>query len=344
MANTAQRMEYVGGAAPTSLSGDLSDSGLQFNLADGTNYPTGTVGPFTLVINKGQPTEEIVLCDTRVNAQVNVNINGRGYSGTTRFTHSAGESVAVCWSASAADADNLHNASTSAVHGVAGNVVGDKDAQTLTNKVIDASKNTLSNVPQTAVTGLATSFAGKMANPATAWAKGSLLVGTGAGTYDTQASGSSGTVLTAQDDGSLAWQTPGSNTPLGVARSTVSGVTVSSSGGGATAIDSTGASVTFTAPASGKVLVRVQATAWSGSGNGAFLAALVHGSNTLVAGVRDSVGIPGSSGSTASRPSTDILVTGLTAGQKYTYDAAGGCDGVNGVTFSNALITVWAVS
>jgi hypothetical protein len=151
MANTDARMEYVGNAAPTVLEGDLSDSGTSFNLGDGTNYPTGTIGDFTLVVNKGGVTEEKILCGTRTGTQVTIAPNGRGYDGTLPQTHSSGESVQVCWPAVAADKDNLHNSSTSGVHGVAGNVVGDSDAQTLTHKTIDAAQNTILNLSTTAL-------------------------------------------------------------------------------------------------------------------------------------------------------------------------------------------------
>lgn len=162
--NVAPRMEYVGNAAPTTLSGDLSASGTSFNLTDPTGYPQGVVGKFTLVVNKGGQTEEKILCDTRTSSQINVNSAGRGYDGTLAQTHDAGESVQVCWAATAADADNLHNNSTAGVHGVAGNVVGDTDTQTLKNKTIDGSLNTLRNVPATAVTGLVTALLARTSN------------------------------------------------------------------------------------------------------------------------------------------------------------------------------------
>lgn len=49
---------------------------------------------------------------------------------------------------------NSHLAGTSGVHGVTGSVVGTTDSQTLTNKTISGGSNTLSAIPQSAVTGL----------------------------------------------------------------------------------------------------------------------------------------------------------------------------------------------
>lgn len=156
---TVQRFEYVGNAAPTTLATDLSIGGLSFTLTDFTGYPTGVVGRFTLAVNAPTPTtpggatEETILCLTQSNGLVVVDPAGRGFDGTLPQTHSAGESVQVCWTAFAADLDNLHNSSTDNVHGVEGNVVGDSDEQTLVNKTIDGTLNTLVNVPASAIVG-----------------------------------------------------------------------------------------------------------------------------------------------------------------------------------------------
>ncbi|MGA8330456.1 MAG: hypothetical protein WB777_14305 [Mycobacterium sp.] len=156
---TVQRMEYVGNAAPTTLASDLSISGLSFNIADATGYPTGVVGKFTLVLNAPTPTtpggatEETILCTGIVGTLVTVDPAGRGFDGTLPQTHSSGESVQVCWTAFAANQDNLHNASTDNVHGAVGNVVGDSDVQELTNKTLDGTENTFTNIPASAIIG-----------------------------------------------------------------------------------------------------------------------------------------------------------------------------------------------
>lgn len=49
---------------------------------------------------------------------------------------------------------NSHAGASSGVHGVAGSVVGTTDTQTLTNKTISGASNSLSAIPQSAVTGL----------------------------------------------------------------------------------------------------------------------------------------------------------------------------------------------
>lgn len=53
-----------------------------------------------------------------------------------------------------------HSSLTSGVHGVgSANVVGTTTTQTLTNKTIDGTLNTLQNIPQSAITGLAGNYA-----------------------------------------------------------------------------------------------------------------------------------------------------------------------------------------
>jgi hypothetical protein len=51
----------------------------------------------------------------------------------------------------ATSAVSTHSGLTTGVHGVTGNVVGTSDSQTLTNKTIDASSNTLLNIPNSSL-------------------------------------------------------------------------------------------------------------------------------------------------------------------------------------------------
>jgi hypothetical protein len=315
MPNVDARMEYVGNAAPGFLAGDLPDSGMSFALVDGTNYPTGAVGQFTVVVNKGGATEEKILCSNRVNTEFTVAANGRGFDGTLPQTHSAGESVQVCWTAYAADKDNAHNSAVAGVHGVAGNVVGTTDIQTLSGKTIDGGVNTLLNIPETSVAGLVAALQALTGSEST---DASNIVANASAITTLQGQVAAGRGL-------LAWK-----------RSNVTGVSKSSSGGGLTPIDATGATVTFTGPTTGNVIVRI--TADMSGVNAGYLGATVHGGSTIVAGIRDLMGSSASPG----RFTTEIPVTGLTPGSSYSYDAAGGCDLSNGCTFGNAMISVWA--
>ena len=56
------------------------------------------------------------------------------------------------YSGAATDAVSDHSDLTTGVHGVTGDVVGTSDSQTLTNKTIDASSNTLSNIANSSLT------------------------------------------------------------------------------------------------------------------------------------------------------------------------------------------------
>ena len=60
--------------------------------------------------------------------------------------------------ANAADTAVTTHAAATAAHGATGAVVGTTNTQTLTNKTIDGGDNTLQNIPQTAVTGLAGTY------------------------------------------------------------------------------------------------------------------------------------------------------------------------------------------
>ena len=351
--NAYNRRSYSGTAPDTSLATGVDNAALTVTVADATGWPDGTGGPFAVIFEPDTSSEEKCWASGRTSNTIT--LLARGMEGAA-LAHAA--STTVRHGLTAKDVDEANYAVSQTVGQITAK--GDLLVGSAANTLTRVAKGSAGQVPvwqadgsiaagkpslaESDVTGLVNDLAGKLGAPATAFAKGSVLSGTGTNTYNTVAVSTDGTVLTADSTaaGGVSWQTPAFGL-LGVARSTASNVTVSSSAGGATALDSTNASVTFTAPSSGRVLVRVQATAFSGVGNAAFLAALVHGSTTLVAGVRDPVGAPGTTASTASRPSTDVVVSGLTAGQSYTYDAAGGCDGGNGVTFSNPLIAVWAV-
>lgn len=109
------RREYAGGAAPTTVTNALVPGQKQMILASPSGYPTGSVGPFFLVVDRGMPTEEKVLCSARTGSAVT--ILTRGVDGTPEVEHGAGASVATCWTATDADEVNRHVNSTSSQHG-----------------------------------------------------------------------------------------------------------------------------------------------------------------------------------------------------------------------------------
>jgi len=136
------RRSYSGGAKPayltTNLGGTTGD--LTIECDDLSNWPTGSPGPFYIVINRGLVTEEKILCVSRTGNIMYVYdtglTTGRGADGTTISSHALGSEVEHVFTATDADEANSHVNSASGVHGVAGSVVGTTDAQTLTNKTL----------------------------------------------------------------------------------------------------------------------------------------------------------------------------------------------------------------
>lgn len=87
------RKEFAGAAPKTELAANLPNTtttGGTFSVVDGAGYPTG-VNPFVVVIARGAPSEEKILCSAR--SANTLTVQARGYDGTTAQTHSAGVSV-----------------------------------------------------------------------------------------------------------------------------------------------------------------------------------------------------------------------------------------------------------
>lgn len=161
------RREYKGAAQPAVLTLPLggSTANLTITCDDLTNWPTGIAYPFYIVIDRDTPSEEKILCSSRSGNVLTVyNVggqNGRGADDTSVTAHNVNAAVEHVFTATDADEANSHVNADSGVHGVTGDVVGTSDTQTITNKTLSGSNNTFVNVPQSAVTNLATSLAAK---------------------------------------------------------------------------------------------------------------------------------------------------------------------------------------
>ena len=153
------RREYMGAARKARLTAPLGDSPTDLGILadDLTGWPTGT-SPFYVVIDRGLLTEEKILCESRSGNSLTVYtdglVNGRGADGTAISQHGPNAYIEHVFTATDADEANEHVNSTANVHGATSDVVGESDVQTLTNKSMDGTANSFSNIPQSAVTGL----------------------------------------------------------------------------------------------------------------------------------------------------------------------------------------------
>lgn len=160
--------------APT-ITAPLTDSATSFVVTSVTGFPSST--PFTLVLDPGLATEEIVTCTGVAGTTLSVT---RGEDGSSAQAHSTGSVVRHMGTARDLREPQEHINASEEVHGLAAGVavVGTTKAQTLTGKTMSGSLNTFSDIPASAVTGLAAHTA------ATSGVHGTT--GTVVGTSDTQ--------------------------------------------------------------------------------------------------------------------------------------------------------------
>lgn len=118
-------------AAPTTLTGGISNVGVSVPVLATTGFPTSY--PYTVSIDYGSSSEELV--DVTGAAGLTLTVT-RGVDGTSAQSHSVGAVVRhVSSGRDFADAQG-HMGAVSAVHGVAGTLVGTSDTQTLANKTL----------------------------------------------------------------------------------------------------------------------------------------------------------------------------------------------------------------
>lgn len=137
---------YSNLAAEMQLTASVNSSETVLALSGVAGLPA--TFPFTLVVDVGTASEEVVTCTGLTGLSATVT---RGADGTSATAHGSGSKVRHMLTARDLSEPQVHIAAANGVHGVNGSVVGTTDAQTLTNKTVDGSKNTLSNVPKSAL-------------------------------------------------------------------------------------------------------------------------------------------------------------------------------------------------
>jgi hypothetical protein len=115
------RIEHKGAAKVTTITAEVDPTALTIPLADGTNWPDGSIGLFYMSLNKGALTEEKILCSGRAGNTIqvfsDVSGNGRGADGTVAQTHPVNSPAEHVWTATEADQANAHINETSGAHG-----------------------------------------------------------------------------------------------------------------------------------------------------------------------------------------------------------------------------------
>jgi len=203
--------------------------------------------------------------------------------------------------------------------GTSGTVtVGIQDATTSQKGAVQLEDSTASTSTTKAATPNSVKSAYDLADGAIAKslvdAKGDLLAASADNTLSRLAVGANDTVLTADSSTStgLKWAAASSSPLIAYTEALLSQSTTSTS-----YVDITGATITFTAPTSGKVFLQFECTGGVSGGNQDFLVAWRDGSTSATIVERVIAGQI--SDNTDTRQRVGTVKTGLTGGASYTY-------------------------
>lgn len=141
-------IRYFRNGPATTLVASISGSDTLITVADASSFPT--LYPYTLILDHGEGTEEVVDVTAAAGNQLTVT---RGVDATTAFPHAGGALVVHGVSARDAREANAHVNATSAVHGVTGALLGSTDTQAMSNKTITSSTLSGGTISGSAITG-----------------------------------------------------------------------------------------------------------------------------------------------------------------------------------------------
>jgi hypothetical protein len=127
----ASNYYYSNTAVQTTLSGNISAGATSVSVGSVTGFPVQY--PYILAFDYGATTEELVSVTAAAGTTLTVT---RAFGGTSGQSHSIGAVVRHVYNSQDATDFRTHEASTGAVHGLAGSIVGTSDAQTLSNKTL----------------------------------------------------------------------------------------------------------------------------------------------------------------------------------------------------------------
>lgn len=142
--------KYSNTAVETTLTNGVGPTDTTVVVGSTSGFPS--TFPYTLTLDYETTLAEVVLVSSASSNNLTVQ---RAYGNTSAQTHAAGAKVVHSLDATHANDMETHVDAASNVHGVGSgsNVVGTATAQTLTNKTISGSNNTIQAVPATALTG-----------------------------------------------------------------------------------------------------------------------------------------------------------------------------------------------
>lgn len=204
------RKDYAGGAAETTIVGDLTSGSLSISIASATGWPSGSNGPFTVVIDAGTSSEEKVLVTSRSSTVLTVASSGdRGYDGTTATSHASGATIEHCVAAKDLDEANYAVAQTVGKVSAASDLLVASAANTFA-RLAKGSNSTVLGVDSGGTLGYATLATAQIADSAVTNAKlagmtrGTVKVGNSSGAASDLALGTSGYFL--KSDGTdVSW-------------------------------------------------------------------------------------------------------------------------------------------